>query len=53
MANRKVVLLRYCKTEKGWRRYPVAIGGNGRIRPNYVLVDGKPREYPEGLSRAE
>jgi integrase len=48
MANRKVILLRYCKTEKGWRRYPAAVGRNGRIRPNYVLVDGKPREYPEG-----
>lgn len=48
MANRKVILLRYCKTEKGWRRYPVAIGKNGRIRPNYVLVNGTPTEYPEG-----
>jgi integrase len=48
MANRKVILLRYCKTPKGWRRYPVAMGGNGRIRPNYVLVDDKPREYTEG-----
>jgi hypothetical protein len=48
MANRKVILLRYCKTEKGWRRFPVAVGRNGRIRPNYVLVDGKPHEYPEG-----
>ena len=47
MANRKVILLRYCKTEKGWRRYPVAIGRNGRIRPNYVLVNGDATEYPE------
>ena len=48
MANRKVILLRYCKTKKGWRRYPVAIGRNGRIRPNFVLVDGAPTEYPDG-----
>lgn len=48
MANRKVVLLRYCKTPKGWRRYPVAFGKNGRIRPQYVLVNGIPTEYPEG-----
>ncbi len=41
-------LLRYCKTEVGWRRYPVAIGGNGRLRPNYVMVNGRQREYPEG-----
>jgi integrase len=24
------------------------MGGNGRIRPNYVLVDDKPHEYAEG-----
>ena len=48
MANRKVILLRYCKTEKGWRRFPVAVGKNGRIRPNYVLVNGQPTEYKEG-----
>lgn len=48
MANRKVKLLRYCKTELGWRRYPVAVGRNGRLRPSYVIVDGRQREYPEG-----
>jgi len=48
VANRKVTLVRHCKTEKGWRRYPVAIGRNGRIRPNFVLVDGFAREYPDG-----
>ena len=35
MANRTVTLIRICKTEKGWRRYPVAFGKNGRIRPRY------------------
>ena len=48
MPNRKVILLRYCKTEKGWRRYPVAMGKNGRVRADFVLVDGQPRAYPEG-----
>jgi hypothetical protein len=48
LANRKVVLVRYCKTENGWRRYPVAIGRNGRIRPNFVMVGSFVREYPEG-----
>jgi integrase len=48
VANRKVVLVRYCKTPKGWRRYPAAIGGNGRVRPNYVLVGGKLREFRQG-----
>lgn len=48
MANRKVVLVRLCKTERGWRRYPAVIGKNGRIKPRCVVVDGKEREYPEG-----
>jgi integrase len=48
MANRKVILVRLCKTEKGWRRYPAVIGKNGRIKPRCVVVDGKEREYPEG-----
>jgi integrase len=48
MANRKVTLVRLCKTENGWRRYPAVVGRNGRVRPNYVLVNGRQREYPEG-----
>lgn len=48
MTNRKVTLVRLCKTENGWRRYPVVVGKNGRVRPNYVFVDGKERAYPEG-----
>jgi integrase len=48
MANRKVTLLRYCKTEKGWRRFPVVIGRNGRIRPDFVLVNDVPVAYPDG-----
>jgi integrase len=42
MANRKVTLVRYCKTENGWRRLPVVMGGNGRVKPGFVMVDGKP-----------
>ena len=48
MPNRKVTLVRLCKTESGWRRYPAVIGRNGRVRPNFVVVDGRQREYPEG-----
>jgi len=44
MANRKVTLLWYCKTPDGWRRYPVIMGGNGRIKHGYV----KAGHYPEG-----
>ena len=48
MANKKVVLVRLCKTAKGWRRYPAAVGKNGRIKPNFVIVDGQEREFKEG-----
>jgi integrase len=48
MSNKKVVLIRLCKTEKGWRRYPAVIGKNGRAKPGFVIVDGKERKYPEG-----
>ncbi|MGD0737744.1 MAG: hypothetical protein ABR976_21635 [Terracidiphilus sp.] len=48
MANKKVILVRLCKTAKGWRRYPAAVGKNGRIKPNFVIVDGQEREFKEG-----
>jgi integrase len=48
MANRKVSLVRYCKTPDGWRRYSAVIGKNGRVKPGFVTVKGKHREYPEG-----
>ena len=41
MANKKVTLIRHCKTDAGWRRYPIVMGGNGRVKPGYVLVQGK------------
>jgi hypothetical protein len=36
MANRKVTLLWFCKTSKGWRRFSVLMGANGRIKHGYV-----------------
>ena len=48
MANRRVALVRLCKTEKGWRRYPAVVGKNGRVRPGYVRVGDEERYYPEG-----
>jgi integrase len=48
MANAKVALLWYCKTEKGWRRFPVVLGKNNRVKPGFVLVDGVLVSYPEG-----
>jgi integrase len=48
VANKKVTLLRYCKTESGWRRFPVVIGKTGKVRPDAVLANGQERIYPEG-----
>jgi integrase len=48
MANRKVTLQMYVKTAEGWRRYPAAYAKNGRVRPNYALVDGIPMHFREG-----
>jgi hypothetical protein len=48
MANRRVTLLRYCKTESGWRRFRVVIGKTGKMKPNAVWVHGQERVYPEG-----
>ena len=48
MANRKVSLVRYCKTPDGWRRYSAVIGKNGRIKPGFVTVKGRQHHYPEG-----
>lgn len=48
MANLKAKLLWHCKTENGWRRYPVLLSKNGRIRTGVVKVNGKERDYPQG-----
>ncbi|MGC1780972.1 MAG: site-specific integrase [Acidobacteriaceae bacterium] len=48
MANRAVTLVRNCKTDEGWRRYPVVIAKNGRVKPHTVLVDGMETRYPLG-----
>jgi hypothetical protein len=46
MPNQAVTLLLVAKTEKGWRRMPVPFGRNGKIRPQYALVDGVPVHFP-------
>lgn len=48
MANLKASLYWHCKTETGWRRFPVTYAKNGRIKTGLVLVDGKERSYPDG-----
>jgi integrase len=48
VANRKVSLLWYCRTPRGWRRFPVVMGRNNRIRHSYVMDGGVEISYPEG-----
>jgi hypothetical protein len=48
MANKKVTLVRKCKTRDGWRYYPVAMSANGKVKPDAVLVDGVEQKYEIG-----
>ncbi len=48
MANKKVTLVRKCKTLQGWRRYPVVMAANGKVKPDAVLVEGRERTFPTG-----
>ncbi|MGB9415100.1 MAG: site-specific integrase [Acidobacteriaceae bacterium] len=47
MANTAVTLLLMAKTGNGWQRLPVVFGRNGKIRPQYALVDGEPVHCPQ------
>jgi hypothetical protein len=38
MAGPKVTLYWACKTEYGWKRFPAAVGRNGKIRPRHAQV---------------
>jgi integrase len=46
--NRTANLTKRVKTAKGLRFCPVVLSANGRVKPDYVLVDGKPEKHPEG-----
>jgi hypothetical protein len=48
MANRKIVLVRYCKTQSGWKRYPAVIGKTGKVKPAAVWVGNEIHDYPHG-----
>ncbi|MCU1251523.1 MAG: hypothetical protein JWQ49_4552 [Edaphobacter sp.] len=49
MANKRVSLVRKCKTEDGsWKRFPVAMSANGRVKPDTVIADGAEQVYPVG-----
>ncbi len=49
VTNKKAVaLMWYCRTPKGWRRFPVCLGGNNRVKHGYVMVGGVLTHFPEG-----
>jgi integrase len=49
MANKRVSLVRKCKTEDGsWKRFPVAMSSNGRVKPDAVLANGAEQIYAVG-----
>jgi integrase/recombinase XerD len=46
--NREVNLTKRVLTAKGPRYCPVAFSANGRVKPDVVIIDGKPEHHPEG-----
>jgi integrase len=37
-----------CKTPAGWKRYPAAVGRNGKIRPHHAQIGAEQVDYPDG-----
>jgi hypothetical protein len=48
MANREVNLTKRIQTPQGMRYCRVVLSANGRVRPDLVLVNGKPETHKEG-----
>jgi integrase/recombinase XerD len=47
--NREVNLTKRIRLSDGTTRFcSVVLSANGRVKPDYVLVDGKPERHPEG-----
>jgi integrase len=43
-----VSLVWNAKTDKGWKRFPIVVGRNGRIKKGSVIIDGKERQFSKG-----
>jgi len=48
MAHREVNLTKRVQTPLGMRYCPVVLSANGRVKPDFVLVNDKPERHPEG-----
>ena len=47
--NRECNLTKRIRLSDGSTRFaPVVLAANGRVKPDYVVVDGKPEHHPEG-----
>lgn len=46
--NRECNVTKRVRTSQGPRYCPVVLSANGRIKPDAVLVNGKPEHHPEG-----
>jgi integrase/recombinase XerD len=46
--NLEVNLTKRVRTGTGLRYCPVVMAGNGRVKPDMVLTNGKPERHPEG-----
>jgi hypothetical protein len=46
--NRRVSVWKYVRIGKKWRYCKPAIGKNGKIKPDWVIVRGKEERHPEG-----
>ena len=46
--SREVNLTKRVQTPEGMRYCPIVLGSNGRIRPDLVLINGRPERHPEG-----
>ena len=48
MANRQVNLTKRVQTSQGARYCPVVLSANGRVKPDYVHMNGHEERHPEG-----
>jgi integrase/recombinase XerD len=46
--NRRVSVWKYVRVGKKWRYCKPAVGRNGKIKPDWVIVRGKEEHHPEG-----
>ena len=46
--NRECNLTKRVQLAQGWRYCPVVLSANGRVKPDVVLVKGKPERHTEG-----